>query len=700
MSKHEGNTSDVKESSFEHPDAPEVLKKLENIRLEEKKDRVQLEKRSNAQDAHIRSFRVIGTANDIISKRRMEKQNEILEVQRVKSESMLGVSRITKKKRFPKIGKAIKEMETKTDQIERKLQEIEEKLRGMKKELLEKQEKIKLTEEAFDYLKEESTKKHDLLFSQHNEIESKFEDYKKEKEQDINQILEKNLEELRELEKMLSESKEEEESRINDINEASSKKIKENEILLVKSKEEKSKLLAKIKELEKALEENYMRTKEIEAKVADMESSEMKKDAHICLLKTEKENLTNTIHEVTLLGQEKQEIIIKLGSLIEERDNDIFTLEKKLKDGEKLRRKLHNEVLELKGNIRVFCRVRPSLKEKEISTENIILPPVPENTMIDIRIPTDRSDISGLKRDRLHHFEFDRIFPPESTQETVFSEIEQLVQSVLDGYRVCIFAYGQTGSGKTYTMEGPEDVYSSENMHTDLGMIPRAVEQIFATCELLSSRGWNFTINTSFLEIYNETIRDLLSQDREEKKHDIKHSETGTTVTGLSIITVTDPISTLSLLKSSAQKRSFASTLCNERSSRSHTVFILQVIGINEETKERVEGVLNLIDLAGSERLSQSGSTGDRLKETQAINKSLSSLGDVISALYNKDAHIPYRNSKLTYLLSKSLGGNSKTLMFANISPETQDLNETLCSLRFATKVNSCEIGTARKKNS
>jgi kinesin family protein C1 len=247
-------------------------------------------------------------------------------------------------------------------------------------------------------------------------------------------------------------------------------------------------------------------------------------------------------------------------------------------------------------------------------------------------------------------------------------------------------------------MEGPGNI--RDISEDKAGMIPRAVHQIYAVAEMLQKKGWTYSMEAQFLEIYNETLRDLLSNDGEVKKHEIKHDHLKgqTTVTDATNIRVETPEEVFLLLEVAAKNRAVAATNSNERSSRSHSVFTLRILGVNSVTDETTVGVLNLIDLAGSERLASSGSTGDRLKETQAINKSLSSLGDVIYALSNKDSHIPYRNSKLTYLLQHSLGGNSKTLMFVNVSPLPASLQETLCSLRFATKVNTCQIGTARKQ--
>lgn len=242
-------------------------------------------------------------------------------------------------------------------------------------------------------------------------------------------------------------------------------------------------------------------------------------------------------------------------------------------------------------------------------------------------------------------------------------------------------------------MEGPENAFDSVD---NMGMIPRGVLQIWKHTEKLKEKGWTYNMEGSFLEIYNETLRDLLG-DGQSKKHEIKHVQSKTTVTDLTVAPLSSPEEVIALLKRASNNRKVAETNCNERSSRSHSVFMLRIVGQNAHTGEQCEGILNLIDLAGSERLSQSGSTGDRLKETQAINKSLSSLGDVIYALGNKDGHIPYRNSKLTYLLQNSLGGNSKTLMFVNVAPSAENFHETLCSLRFATKVNNCQIGTARR---
>ncbi|KAE8244963.1 hypothetical protein A4X13_0g6151 [Tilletia indica] len=407
------------------------------------------------------------------------------------------------------------------------------------------------------------------------------------------------------------------------------------------------------------------------------------------------------------------------------------TMEQELRAAESLRRKLHNEVQELRGNIRVFARVRPpsdnDARNGSDALANILYPDNGAGgEKAQIEVVASGESATGTMTMRNHRFTFDRVFQPKEGQLEVFEEISHLTQSVLDGYNVSIFAYGQTGSGKTFTLEGPSSESYSDlsNLSADAGMIPRAVQMLWQASEALKDKGWTYNFEGSILEIYCDGINDLLGKESFDKAHhEIKHdAKTGrTTVTDTVTVALKSPEEVFKLLEKAKKRRAVAATLMNERSSRSHSVFMLRARGQNITTRQACDAVLNLIDLAGSERLSNSGSASDpvRLREAQSINKSLSSLADVIAALGAAakspggavnagpggavpgermgGVHIPYRNSTLTWLLKNSLGGNSKTLMLLALSPMEAHLNESLCSLRFATKVNSTHIGTAKK---
>ncbi|CAD6333888.1 unnamed protein product [Miscanthus lutarioriparius] len=274
-------------------------------------------------------------------------------------------------------------------------------------------------------------------------------------------------------------------------------------------------------------------------------------------------------------------------------------------------------------------------------------------------------------------FKFDHVFGPEDDQEAVFSETVPVVRSVMDGFNVCIFAYGQTGTGKTFTMEGiPEN----------RGVNYRALEELFRMSEKRSA-SVTYTFSVSILEVYNEKIRDLLDESNDQSKRlDIKQDADGTQeVHGLVEAPVYNIDGVWEKLKFGAQNRSVGSTNANELSSRSHSLVRVTVRSENLVTCQRSRSHMWLVDLAGSERIAKTGVEGDRLKESQFINKSLSALGDVISALASKNSHIPY-------------SGDCKTLMFVQISPSSMDSGETLSSLNFASRVRSVEHGPARKQ--
>ncbi|XP_039469787.1 kinesin-like protein KIFC3 isoform X5 [Oreochromis aureus] len=377
---------------------------------------------------------------------------------------------------------------------------------------------------------------------------------------------------------------------------------------------------------------------------------------------------------ITEAKQEICQVISEVSSTNQE-------LLRKYKREMNLRKKCHNELVRLKGNIRVFCRVRPVSQEEQDSAD--------AKTMLSF--DSDDDAILYLSnKGKVMTFELDKVFPPHATQEEVFQEVQALITSCIDGYNVCIFAYGQTGSGKTYTMEGVAD---------NPGINQRALRLLFSEVTE-KAPDWDYKITVSMVEIYNETLRDLLGENPSDKL-DIKMNPDGSGqlyVPGLTEITVQSPEDINKVFELGHVNRATACTNLNEHSSRSHALLIITVSGFNTATGNRTQGKLNLVDLAGSERIGKSGAEGSRLREAQCINKSLSALGDVINALRSKHSHVPFRNSRLTYLLQDSLSGDSKTLMMVQVSPLPSNMSESVCSLKFAQRVRSVELSSSSSR--
>lgn len=472
---------------------------------------------------------------------------------------------------------------------------------------------------------------------------------------------------------------------------------------------------SRVKELEDKLRtaESQLQSRESELGQLRHDNTALQKvlplrEAEISSLTTEVQELSTTLKDTksTLVYAQQQldhtqQQLDQKAACVDEQHKLIGSLEEQLQhmeqaltNAEQERRRLHNTVQELKGNIRVICRVRPLL-DGERHNDMMHIQFLPSDEKVITLTKEQESRTGNNRKDVKHDFSFDHVFQPVAKQEEVFEDISQLVQSALDGYNVCIFAYGQTGSGKTYTMEGPDELTCDTK-----GMIPRAVDQIFATARRLETMGWLYKFTASFLEIYNENIRDLLvTKAQKAVVYEIKQRSNKSEelyVTNLKYVTVGTVEEVNKLIATAKTNRSVAATASNHQSSRSHSVFQLYIEGSNSANGLVCRSTLCLVDLAGSERLDKSHSTGDRLREAQAINTSLSCLGLVILSLSNKEAHIPYRNSKLTHLLQNSLGGNSKTLMFVNVSPLEEDFHESLNTLRFASQVNECTIGTAQ----
>ncbi|CAF1468679.1 unnamed protein product [Adineta steineri] len=317
-------------------------------------------------------------------------------------------------------------------------------------------------------------------------------------------------------------------------------------------------------------------------------------------------------------------------------------------------------------NIRVVARFRPLNKsEKCAGSESVVT------------FPTDKDDTILIKG---RSYIVDKVFRSNATQEEVYNETaKEIVKDVLSGYNGTIFAYGQTSSGKTHTMEG---VMGSSAQQ---GIIPRIVQDIFNhRCTL--DANFPFQIKISYFEIYRDTIRDLLDVSKTNLAiHE--HTKCPPYVQGVTERFVSSPDEILKIMNEGKNNRHIAVTNMNEHSSRSHSVFLIHVQQENANNGKKLTGKLYLVDLAGSENVSRTGAEGQVLDEAKSINKSLSALGNVISALTGKKkSHIPYRSSKLTHILKESLGGNARTTIILCCSPASYNESETKSTLEFGKR--------------
>ncbi|KAK3519458.1 hypothetical protein QTP70_029775, partial [Hemibagrus guttatus] len=329
-------------------------------------------------------------------------------------------------------------------------------------------------------------------------------------------------------------------------------------------------------------------------------------------------------------------------------------------------------------SVKVVVRCRPmNDKERVANFERVV--------SVDVKLGqiVVRNPRSGSTHEHPKVFTFDSVYDWNSKQVDLYDEtFRPLVDSVLFGFNGTIFAYGQTGTGKTYTMEG---VRSDPEKR---GVIPNSFEHIFT--HISRSQNQQYLVRASYLEIYQEEIRDLLAKDQSRRLELKERPDTGVYVRDL-LSFVTKSVGEIEhVMNVGNQNRSVGATNMNEHSSRSHAIFVITVecseLGLDGENHIRV-GKLNLVDLAGSERQTKTGAQGERLKEATKINLSLSALGNVISALVDgKSTHIPYRDSKLTRLLQDSLGGNARTVMVANIGPASYNVEETLTTLRYSNR--------------
>ncbi|KAH6652338.1 P-loop containing nucleoside triphosphate hydrolase protein [Truncatella angustata] len=569
----------------------------------------------------------------------------------------------------------------KADELEQIKTDLESSKSELQTKLDDAEQRIYcLTRELDDEKRARRNDAEDLMREHRNDIDKRSRDFNREKDE-LERALRKNIERVKEemasnfakqlgeahmafeeLEKLL-----EEEKRIAAVkSEANGKDMEAQFVQLEQLRRERDESRRAEQDLKGLLSVR-------EARIGDLERQVQAGQTALIHLKGDEQK---QVENFRMIAEEKQLAEDQAAEAISQAEE----FKAKLRVEERRRRKLFDQLQTLKGNIRVMCRIRPGRNDSgnaQIETE--IGDYDDHIGRMKVMVPIKKYDGEQLVD---KNFDFERVFVQQEGNKIVFEEISQLIQSALDGQKVCIFCYGQTGSGKTFTMSAEGD-----------SIIPSAMKMIYEQAEALKDAGWTYKMWGSFTEVYNEKTYDLLSGDGTRNEVPLRQDPlTKKFYVDSSATLLQSPAEVESMLATANKNRTVAATQMNRASSRSHCVFTLRLEGIDIEGN-RSEGVLNLIDLAGSERVKESQVEGQNFREAASINTSLSTLSKVMTALAENASHIPYRDSALTKLLEGCLGGNAKTLMFVMISPLATDIKETVSSLDFATTVSKAKPG-------
>lgn len=370
------------------------------------------------------------------------------------------------------------------------------------------------------------------------------------------------------------------------------------------------------------------------------------------------------------------------------RDSIEALLKETIEREQERRRQLFEQVQELKGNIRVMCRIRPAPEWTE--PEELVDFGPPERGQFTeewgrLNLQATRKGATGVVTET-KAFDFERVFGPNDTNGAVFEEIADLVQSSMEGKKVCLFAYGQTGSGKTHTMLGSD---------ADPGIVPLTIGMMFGVAgDGAASGSPRYSVALSVVEIYQDAVHDLLVEPVDGKKARVRLSEAAW-------VDVDSTGAALAALGQASQHRTVASTSANDQSSRSHLILAFRITKeyvAGSRAGQRTTGTLNLVDLAGSERTAAAGATGTQMREGVSINSDLMNLNLVITALGN-GTRVPY-DSALTKALKDSLSRGSRTLMLVMVSPFKKDQSQTVQTLDKGAEATRAKLASLNRRSS